>query len=129
MKNFAHIPGDTVKVYGESDDRIVVEGIAEFDAWDMEPFLFFGDGTVLRCWYDSHTGGWRIDLHRIGDATVSYSNDWDTVVLTGNLVSVECWPADEPEEHDFLDVLCDVDWMDYDVDTLRKVYDILAGAS
>lgn len=54
-----------LKIYGCSDDLIEIEGDLreEFGCYNTsreKPFyLLFGDGTVLRVWYDED-GAWRI---------------------------------------------------------------------
>lgn len=66
-----------IKVYGASDDLICVEGESindEFyviDTSENEPvYLAFGDGTFLKCYYNSEAI-WKIDVLQKGTSFIS----------------------------------------------------------
>ena len=133
-------------IYGHSDDCIEIEadgpiGSQEFYGYDGARFLFFSDGTVVRCEY-TESDQWSIQRVKPGtmQATVTHeaaTDDEDlytdklTIDTGGAFAWVECWASpDGPaadELRDAITLLTDrADWPDgLKLEELQTIYGLL----
>jgi hypothetical protein len=133
MKNYAFADKQaphTVKVYGQSDDLIEVEGSIreEFEGYDAN-FLHFGDGTILEVWFNND-GIWRIERTKEGSATCEIVKcalddeelSSDVAMLTGDLDRVELWGGMDPDFDTIESFFLDHGWEGVPMETLLKIY-------
>lgn len=80
---------EMVKVYGVSDDLVIIEGSAykedEIDCFGKDVRIRFLDGTVIRIGYPKHDAAiWWIDIERKGTAAqrLDVCNDEDAQIYS-----------------------------------------------
>jgi len=60
--------GRTIKIHGESDDLVYIEGSSgwdnEYGCYDRDVIIYFTDGTMLRMTYAGH---WKAVVEKEGD--------------------------------------------------------------
>lgn len=107
----------SVKVYGYSDDIIVVEGGGLDDEF-YDPFLHFSDGTILEARYSPkcYRGKWRIQVVKQGTATIEIvpapdtdKNCSDIATLAGEIVGVEAWRHEQPSRYEITEKITNYD--------------------
>lgn len=62
-----------VKVYGVSDDLVIIEGSHykehEIDCYDKKVRIYFTDGTIILVGYPKSCGAiWQIDVEHVGNS-------------------------------------------------------------
>lgn len=114
----------SVKVYGESDDRIEINGSfrEEFEGGEAWKYLHFDDGTVIKVGFDLvEDKGWHIAPVRLApSAFVEYMKPEmdmdearhfsDVLQVQGNFNHIEVWDNPEgPDKESMIEWLLDLD--------------------
>lgn len=123
----------SIKIYGQSDDLIIIEGDIEeeYNWYYNEPrYIIFSDGSLIKVQYDApdYPSKWKINIEKLDNNTESkyipaldsVDNYSDILELDGH---IDWCIQDITSLHELREHLQDnLNWEEVDEDTLKDLY-------